>query len=155
MRTLIDTRIWVLALKRAVYPEGSPERDLGEKAQALVRRVSVEADLRFSPQLVAEIYAVSVGRGRRLRPGVVTRYLETVLAVSRVRFEGITPEQVRWAMASSREAGVHIWDFLVVAPFRHRLDRLLTMDPHFRHPAFADCGRVDNPLGVWKVEGAR
>ncbi len=32
---------------------------------------------------------------------------------------------------------------------------LSTMDPDFRHPALSQLARVENPVGVWKVEGQK
>ena len=33
------------------------------------------------------------------------------------------------------------------------IDRLVTMDPHYRHPHFAELAPVENPLGLCRHEG--
>lgn len=154
-RTLIDTRLWVLALKRAVYEQGTEEHELGTRAQQVIEACLEHDHILLSGQLLSEVYAVATGRGRRITPTVVRGYIDTILSAPRARFLGTHADHYLEAIDRSSRSGIHIWDFLVVLPFRDSLDRIVTMDPHFRDPIFGDIATIENPMGVWKVEGQR
>jgi predicted nucleic acid-binding protein len=154
MRVLIDTRIWVLALRAPVAPAGSSLARLGERARELVVRLREEATILFTPQLVGEIRHVLTSRGSARLPAAVARdYLHQLLADRRSRFRTLSRRQLQLALDLSAESGVHLWDYLVVLPWQGQIDRLLTMDPHYRHPHFREVGPVENPLGLWRHEG--
>jgi hypothetical protein len=154
MRVLIDTRIWVLALRAPVAPAGSALARLGERAREIVQRTRSEATILFTPQLVAEIQHVVTSRGPNRLPAPVARdYLLQLLADRRSRFRGLSRRQLHRALDLSAESGVHIWDYLVTLPWQGEMDRLVTMDPHYRHPHFREIGPVENPLGLWRHEG--
>jgi hypothetical protein len=154
MRVLIDTRIWVLALRAPVAAPGSALAALGERARELVVGVRREATTLFTPQLVGEIHHVLTSRGENRLPATTARdYLLEILASRRSRYRTLGRDQLRRALGLSAESGVHVWDYLVALPWAGEIDRLLTMDPHYRHPHFATIGRVENPLGLWRHEG--
>lgn len=153
MKVLIDTRVWVLALRAGVAPPGSPLALLGEKARRLVADVRGTSTLLFTPQLVAEIHHVLTSRGtHRLPATTASAYVAQLLADRRSRFRSPTRRQVIRALDLAAASNIHIWDYLVVLPWEGEIDRVLTMDPHYRHATFKGLCRVENPLGLWRHE---
>jgi hypothetical protein len=151
---LVDTRIWVLALRAPLAEPGSALADLGERARRVVEEVRARDIVLLTPQLLAEIHHVATGRGaHRLPAADARRYLLQLLADRRSRFRALSRARFARALSLSAESGIHIWDYLVVLPWDGELDRILTMDPHFRHRHFASFGRIENPLGLWRHEG--
>ena len=151
---LIDTRIWVLALRAPLYEAGSRLAHLGSRSAEIVRDALARDVLLFSPQLVAEIHHVTTSRTRPRLPGAMARdYLWQILSRRNARYRPISRARLEEALALAAESGIHIWDYLVALPCKERLDRIVTMDPHYRHPHFGRLARVDNPLGLWASEG--
>lgn len=151
---LIDTRVWALALRAGVAPPGSALADLGERARRVVNRLRGDATVLFTPQLVAEIQHVATSRGaHRLPAQLAADYLVQLLADRRSRFRPASRRHVTQALALSVESGIHVWDYLVALPWMGDMDRLITMDPHYRHAHFSARCAVENPLGLWRHEG--
>ena len=151
--TLIDTRIWVLALRAPLYEAGSHLADLGSRSAEIVREALGRDVVLFSPQLIAEIHHVTTSRARpRLPRAMVRDYLRQILGRRNARYRPVSRARLEEALALAAESGIHIWDYLVALPCRERLDRIVTMDPHYRHPHFSGLARVDNPLGLWASE---
>jgi len=152
--TLIDTRVWVLALRSPAIEPQAPLADLAGRAAVLVRDAIEHELVLFTPQLVAEIHHVATSRLRPRSLGTVVRdYLHAILARRHTRFRPATRSHVDEALSLSAESGVHVWDYLVVLPWRGRIDRVITMDPHYRHAHFGTLARIENPLGLWRTEG--
>jgi hypothetical protein len=151
---LIDTRLWVLSLRAPVAAPGSRLAELGEHARRVVAAARAEGVLLFTSQLVAEIQHVLTSRGSsRLPPDRARDYLRQLLAAPRSRFRTPSRRQLLRALDLSAESSIHVWDYLVVLPWEGEVDRILTMDPHYRHRHFADLATVENPLGLWRHEG--
>jgi hypothetical protein len=151
---LVDTRIWVLALRAPVAEPGSRLAALGERARRFVVRERETATLLFTPQLVAEIHHVLTSRGANRLPATVARdYLLELLSSRRSRLRTLPRRGLIRALNLSAESGIHVWDYLVALPWEGEIDRLVTMDPHYRHPHFAELAPVENPLGLWRHEG--
>ena len=132
----------------------APLADLARRAAEVVRG-AIERDLLlFTPQLVAEIHHVTTSRVRPKPLATLVRdYLRAILSRRNTRFRPATRTHVDQALTLSAESGIHVWDYLVVLPWRGRVDRILTMDPHYRHAHFGAIARVENPLGLWRTEG--
>ncbi|MBI2897915.1 MAG: hypothetical protein HYY06_30430 [Deltaproteobacteria bacterium] len=152
--TLIDTRVWVLALRAPALPADSPLADAANRAAELAS-TCIDRDLvLFTPQLVAEIHHVAMSRVRpRPLATAVVDYLSGLLSLRNARLRAATRRDVADALALSTQSGIHIWDYLVVLPWRGRVDRIVSMDPHYRHPHFAQIASLENPLGIWRSEG--
>jgi hypothetical protein len=152
--TLIDTRLWVLALRAPVYLPGSHLGELGGRAADIVRSALREDVVLFSPQLVAEVHHVATSRVRPRLVGVaIGKYLQQVLGRRNARFRTLSRPLLEEALSRTAESGIHVWDYLVVLPWKGRVDRILTMDPHYRHAHFTALAAVENPLGIWASEG--
>jgi hypothetical protein len=152
--TLIDTRVWVLALRAPLYPAGSGLAELAGRAAALVTTALTAEVVLFTPQLVGEIHHVTTARVRpRMESALVARYLRQVLGRRNVRFRDGGRPRTLAALERSAASGIHVWDYLVVLPWERAIDRIVTMDPHYRHPHFTTLARVENPLGLWRTEG--
>ncbi len=152
---LIDTRIWSLALKSAYFTKGTPEYELGIIADELVDTTLGNDKILMSSQLVAEIYHVTTSRGIKIPKEDVQTTLNNLLRSNHVNYKEITTEVISEAIKLSIESGIHIWDFLVILPFRGKIDKIYTMDPHFRDCKDLRLAPVENPLGIWKVEGEK
>lgn len=153
-RTLIDTRVWVLALRAGVAAPGSALAQLGERARNAVAEVRRTSIVLFTPQLVGEIHHVATSRGAHRLPADTARlYLSQLLAARRSRFRALSRRHILRGLDLAAESRIHIWDYLVVLPWEGEIDRLVTMDPHYRHPHFAGMCRIENPLGLWRHEG--
>ena len=154
-RILIDTRIWALALKAAYMERSDPDYGLAIQAKDLVSNALEREQLLMSAQLVGEIYHVATRRGLKVPPGDVVVYLDNLLSKKNVLSATTSKKALKRAMRLSVQHNLHIWDFLVAVPFEGNVDVIYTMDPHFRAPYFQGIAKVENPLGVWKVEGQR
>lgn len=154
-RTLIDTRIWALALKVAYMTKSDPDYSLADRAKSLVVDTLKKDRVLVSAQLMGEIYHVATRRGIRLPSDDVVTYLNNLLEKDNVLFDITGEETVKKAIELSSKYNVHVWDFLVVLPFETAVDIIYTMDPHFQNPYFQKIAKLENPLGVWKVEGQR
>jgi hypothetical protein len=104
---LIDTRIWVLALRAPVAEPGSRLAELGERARKLVLRLREEGTLLFTPQLVAEIRHVLTSRGANRLPSSAARdCLLELLAARRSRLRTLSRRGLTRALNLSAESGI-------------------------------------------------
>lgn len=151
---LIDTRIWVLALKSPFLQASDPEFQLAGQAQAFVSHcLQSRHQLLLSSQLLAEVFHVMTQRGRRVRAEQAARLVGDLLLHRPSSYRSTTKRTFRKSLDLSSHSGVHIWDYLVVLPFEGHIDHIYTMDPHFQDPSFTRLAAVSNPLAVWKAEG--
>lgn len=109
----------------------------------------------MSAQLLNEIYHVTTTRGLRIPSTDVMIYLNDILTKENIIFIPTTIEDVKRCFNLSSQYNTHIWDFMVVIPFENDIDIIYTMDPHFQNSYFKKIAIVENPLGVWKVEGKK
>lgn len=152
-KILIDTRIWVLTLKKLFFDEGSRELALSERAENTVRSALDADNVLISSQLISEIFHVLTMRGRRIPKSQAVRFIADILDERKVIYRSISKEVAIESARLSEESCVHIWDFLVILPFRDEVDLIYSMDPHFRDCNQLQLATVENPLGVWKIEG--
>jgi hypothetical protein len=137
-----------------VAEPGSPLAVLGERARQFVLRERETGTMLFTSQLVAEIHHVLISRGAHRLPATVARdYLLELLGSRRSRLRTLSRRGLTRALNLSAESGIHVWDYLVALPWEGEIDRLVTMDPHYRHPHFSELAPVENPLGLWRHEG--
>lgn len=154
MKILIDTRIWVLALKAPFLEKNDPQMRLAARAAAFLKRtLNGNTNLLFSSQLIAEIYHVLSQRGKKMPAAQARALITELLERGGAVYRPISQSIFLRAMDISAISGIHLWDYLVVLPFEETLDRIYTMDPHFQHPSFQTFCPVENPLGIWKTEG--
>ena len=153
MKTLVDTNIYVLALKHPIITTDSPDYQLSIKAKVVFRDTLNNDDVLISGQLVAEVYHVLTQRGKKMPPDKAYIYIQDILRRDNVTFKGITKKVYRKALKFSAKTKIHIWDFLVVLPFEGEIDRVLTMDSHFQDERLSQIAPVENPIGVWRTEG--
>ena len=152
--TLIDTRVWVLALRAPLYRADSGLADLAGRAAAIVMSALLADVVLFTPQLVGEVHHVTTSRVRpRMEGALVAGYLRQVFGRRNVRFRKGGRRQTLAAVERSALSGIHVWDYLVALPWEGEIDRIVTMDPHYRHAHFTALARVENPLGLWRTEG--
>ena len=125
--------------------------------QRTVTTIIAEAgklNLRQELKLAGEIHHVLTSRGtQRFPPALARDYLLQLLSSRRSRFRTLSRRNLLQALDLSAESGIHIWDYLATLPWQGEVDRLVTMDPHYRHEHFAAVGPVENPLGLWRHEG--
>lgn len=150
---LIDTRIWVLALKLPLFKETDFDYPLSIKARECVDENLKNNGILISSQLASEIYSVLTTRGRKLPSAQAAKLVKDILERENVTYKVISIEVFKRAMDLSAESGIHIWDFLVVLPFEGEIDLIYTMDPHFRDKSLNQIAKIENPIGVWKKEG--
>jgi hypothetical protein len=144
----------VLALRAPLYPAGSGLADLAGRAAGIVESALAADVVLFTPQLVGEVHHVTTARVRpRMESSLVARYLRQVLGRRNVRFRDGGRLRTLAAIERSAASGVHVWDYLVALPWEGEIDRIVTMDPHYRHAHFTGLARVENPLGLWRTEG--
>ncbi|MEW6686816.1 MAG: hypothetical protein AB1393_11520 [Candidatus Edwardsbacteria bacterium] len=155
MKILIDTRIISLALKHPFLTPLDPEYELSVRASGFVRKIVENHSLLVSSQLGAEIYHVLTMRGKRLPKEKAKELMEDLLSQNFVSYREITKRILQKAIKLSTATGIHIWDFLVVVPFEGEAQKIYTMDPHFLNKEFSRLAEVENPIGVWKVEGEK
>ena len=155
MRILIDTRIWGLALKAPYYADADPVKDVAAKAEMFVRLSAKEHTVCLSTQLVAEIYHVLTARGKKLAKRKAGVLVNDLVRSPKVVYKSVGISAVQQALMLSAQTGVHIWDFLVVLPFQDELDKIYTMDPHFKNCKALQIADVENPMGIWTVEGRK
>jgi len=152
---LIDTRIWGLAFKRVLYRSDHPSLLLAEKADEFLRKALLDSIVLLSGQLVAEIYHVLTARGTKMPRGKASKLIDDLLTSENTEFRTTDLRIVKQALKLSTQTGFHIWDFLLVLPFKGEVDKIYTMDPHFRDCKELQIAPIKNPLGVWKVEGKK
>lgn len=154
-RILIDTRIWSLALKNPFISEESQGKDLYVQAAKFVDEAINREEILLSSQLIAEIYHVLRFRGKKVDKEKALELTLDILDDEKVDFRNVEEEHIREALRLSTITGIHIWDFLVVLPFRGEIDTIYAMDPHFRDCKNLQLAPIENSLGIWKVEGER
>jgi hypothetical protein len=65
-------------------------------------------------------------------------------------------ETVKEAYMLSIRSNIHIYDYLVVLPFKGEVEEIYSSDQHFQNPDFTYIATVINPLENWvTVEGRR
>jgi hypothetical protein len=63
---------------------------------------------------------------------------------------------VKEAYMLSTRSNIHIYDYLVVLPFKGEVEEIYSSDQHFQHPDFTSVAKVVNPLEEWiTIEGKR
>lgn len=135
-RILIDTRIWVLAIKSAYFSKDNPDYELSIVADEVVDATLENETVLVSNQLVAEIYHVATSRGLNIPKDDVSTILNDLLRSNHVLYRELTKEVLREAIRLSSESGIHIWDFLVLLPFKGEIEVVYTMDTHFKDKVF-------------------
>ena len=156
MKILIDTRIWSLGLKAPFLEKNDPHMRLATQAASFLKKtLNRNTDLLFSSQLIAEIYHVLTQRGKKMPPNQAKLLIGDLLERGGTLYRPISQATFLNAMGASAASGIHLWDYLVVLPFEDMLDRIYTMDPHFRHASFQTLCPIENPLGIWKTEGQK
>jgi hypothetical protein len=78
-KILIDTRIWVLALKSAYMSNLDYDYNLAVQAKTFLVNTLKKDQLPMSAQLLSEIYHVMTKRGVRIPSGDVVIYLKIFL----------------------------------------------------------------------------
>jgi predicted nucleic acid-binding protein len=154
-KILIDTRIWVLSIKFPYITEQHKDYDISLRAKTFVEKTIKDKNIILvSNQLVTEIFHVLVNRGIRIPSDHAKTYVSSIVKHKKTNFKGATKEILLKAIEFSSSSGIHIWDYLVVLPFKNSIDLIVTMDPHFQHPTLNSFASIKNPVDVWKVEGA-
>ncbi|MBL7073647.1 hypothetical protein ISS37_00195 [candidate division KSB1 bacterium] len=154
MRVLIDTRLWGLALKVPYYDDKDPVKEYALQADHFIRERLEQDLICVTTQLLAEIHHVLTTRGRKLPSSDAEVVVKEILDSERSIFRNPNKDTILQALRLSTKCDIHIWDFLLVLPFKGELDRIYTMDPHFRECKHLQVAPVENPLGVWRLEGA-
>lgn len=68
----------------------------------------------------------------------------------------ISYETVKEAYLLSIRSNIHIYDYLVVLPFRGEVEEIYSSDKHFQHSSFTSIANVINPLKGWiTIEGKK
>ncbi|MCS7264400.1 MAG: hypothetical protein NZ805_06170 [Armatimonadetes bacterium] len=153
MAILIDTRLLGLALKAPYYGEHHLVRPIAEQAQRFVREQVDSQVLAVSPQLLGELYHVLTERGLRITKTLAQQLVDDLLQGANIIYRSPDVAIIQEAIALSARTCVHIWDFLIVLPFRGILERIYTTDPHFLSCKNLQVAPVENPLGLWVTEG--
>jgi hypothetical protein len=65
--------------------------------------------------------------------------------------KAITYEIVKEAYLLSINSNIHIYDYLVVLPFKGGGEVVYSSDPHFQHSDFTSIAKVINPLENWII----
>jgi predicted nucleic acid-binding protein len=155
MRILIDTRIWGLALKSPYYTDADSVKELSVQAKAFVSEHLQNDILCISSQLLAEIFHVLTERGRKIPKSKAEELVRDIAQESEAIYRNPDKLIFQEAIELSRKTCIHIWDFLIVLPFKGEVERIYTMDPHFKSCKELQIAQVENPIGVWEGEGAR
>ncbi|MEW6608552.1 MAG: hypothetical protein AB1414_14090 [bacterium] len=152
---LIDTQVLTFALKKIYIEVDNRELDLFIKAEELLRKTLDNERVLISGQLVVELYHVLTMRGRKIPRDHAVVLIKDLLEEKNVKYRDIQRNMITKAMELSAETGIHIWDFLVVLPFVNEIDTIYTTDPHFNNKKFTEYATIENPLRIWRTEGAK
>ncbi|MBI3601135.1 MAG: hypothetical protein HY097_10925 [Nitrospinae bacterium] len=155
MRTLIDTRIFILSFKFPYLSIEHKDYPIALQTKSFVDKIFHNNEtILISSQLASEVFHVLVNRGVKIPPEHARKYLTALLNHKNVECRSASKENISKAIELSTSSGIHIWDYLVVLPFKNGIDRIITMDPHFNHPTLSSIARIENPINVWKSEGS-
>ena len=153
MKIVIDTDIWALGLKGPFMTKHDPDAETALTAQSFLKKQLQEVDdLLFSDHLLFEIYDVLTRRGNQIPAGQAKRLIEDLIARSESVYRPVSSASLLRCVQLSSASGIPLSDYLVCYPFEDAIDRVYTMDAHFRHSSFQSLAQIENPIGVWKNE---
>ena len=148
---IIDTGIFEYAF---VKPKEAEFFQLHQKANIWLRETlkKQDIDILMGTYQIAEVAEVlrKVGASQKARGSFIE------LAEKRFSKRAISYEVVKEAYVLSSKSNVHIYDYLVVLPFKGEVEEIFSPDRHFQHPDFKSIANVTNPVENWViVEGKR
>lgn len=150
-KVIIDTGIFEYAF---VKPKEFEFLDLHQKANSWLIAVLKEdkSEILMSTYQIAEVLEIfrRVGASKEARESFVEVMEEGFIKKT------ISYETVKEANMLSISSNIHIYDYLVVLPFKGEVEEIYSSDQHFQHPDFTSVARVINPLENWiTVEGRK
>jgi len=154
-KILIDTQIFVYALKNPFIDENHPLKELTNLASEIVKDSLIENIILLSPQLLAEIYHILSFRGVKLPINKTKELINLLLDSNKTIFSWVDEKIFYKAMFLSSKTNIHIWDFLVVLPFEGNIDKIYSIDPHFRDCKELQIANLENPLNIWQSESSK
>jgi len=149
-RILIDTQIWIYALKVPLFEEHELSSEMKKALGFIHRALRQKNIILFSQQLAAEIFHILPRRGRRLDPAIAEGHLRQLLRRRETKWAGTHKRHVVEALRLSRESDIHVWDFLTVLPFKGTIDIIYSNDEHFTQPLLKGSSELINPVGSWR-----
>lgn len=150
-KVIIDTGIFEYAF---VKPKETEFLDLHQKANSWLRGVLEKEtiEILMSAYQIAEVLEVfrRVGASKEARESFVELIDEGFIK------KALHYEIVKEAHMLSTRSNIHIYDYLVVLPFKGEAEGIYSSDKHFQHHDFTSVATVINPLDNWiTIEGKR
>jgi predicted nucleic acid-binding protein len=148
---IIDTSLFEYGF---VKPKESEFLDLHQKAKLWLIAVLKKEDIEIlmSAYQIAEVLEVfrRVGASHEAKESFIDMVNEEF--IKRV----ISYETVMEAYMLSVRSNIHIYDYLVVLPFKEEVEEMYSADKHFQHSDFTSIANVINPLTGWiTIEGKK
>lgn len=150
-KVIIDTGIFEYAF---VKPKEMEFLDLHQKANSWLRGVLEKEtiEILMGTYQIAEVLEVfrRVGASKEARESFVELIDEGFIK------KALHYEIVKEAYMLSTRSNIHIYDYLVVLPFKGEAEEIYSSDKHFQHYDFTSVATVINPLDNWiTIEGKR
>ena len=150
-RVIIDTSLFEYGFVR---PKETEFLDLHQKAKlwliAILKKEEIE--ILMSTYQIAEVLEVF------RRVGASHEAKESFFAMVEEEFikRAISYEIIKEAYMLSLRSNIHIYDYLVVLPFKEEVEEIYSADKHFQHSYFTSIANVINPLKDWiTIEGKK
>lgn len=150
-RVIIDTSIFEYGFVKPKEPEFL---DLHQKAKSWLIAILKKEDIEIlmSTYQIAEVLEVfrRVGASHEAKESFIDIVEEEFIKRT------ISYETVKEAYLLSVRSNIHIYDYLVVLPFRGEVEEIYSSDKHFQHSDFTSIANVRNPLEGWiTIEGKK
>ena len=154
----IDTQIWIYAQKEPDVKRFINETDyqnhlqLHKKADLFIRNIIPKNHIGMTYHQIMEIYHSLGFTGNQIDRSFCLEYIQKLLDAKFMKWYNVAREDIKKALILSKEAKIHIWDYICILPMIHELNIIYTCDKHFQHSTFKQFKiPIDNPIGNWEI----
>lgn len=154
----IDTQIWIYAQKEPDKKRYKNDEDyqrilsLHKNADKFMQTNIQSNIIGMTYHQLSEIYHNLGFQGRFLDIEFCIEFSLRLLNSKIIKWYNVNRDNIKQALLLSKDAKIHIWDYLCILPMIKEIEIIYTCDKHFQDKTFKQFNiPIQNPLGDWNI----